>query len=174
MKPLSFNNFFNKRKTDDTSSYTRKNYGVEGKAWYHPDTNTLVPVTKGYHTREVAIHPDKFNLSDDDIRKFYTSKSSKTDADRDVQLIRDHDFMDWSDEIVHGMHDKGWLRVTKNPDHMYVGGNNANHVRHGIHQMVKHGHITPEHKVTAHLYDYGKEGFNGKVFNLTYDQAKQV
>jgi hypothetical protein len=171
---LSFKQFF--RRKDDASKNTRGNYGNEGKSWYHPESNTFVPVTRPYHTQEVFHHPQKFNMNDDDIRGFYTSKNSKTDPDRDMNLFRGHDFMDWSDEVVHGMHDKGWLRVTHNQDnkHMYIGGNNANTAGLAVRQMVKHNHIGPDHKVTVHLYDYGKEGYNGKTFNLTYDQAKRV
>lgn len=172
---FSFKQYTN-RKTDKPDSQTRGNYGNEGKSWYHHESDTFVPVTKPYHTQEVFHHPQKFNISDDDIRGFYKTKNSKTDPDQDMNLFRGHDFMDWSDEVVHGMHDKGWSRIVHNNDAkvMYIGTNDGNHAIKAVKQMVKNNHVTPDHTFQVHLYDYGAEGFNGKMYKMTYDQAKEL
>lgn len=174
MKLFSFKSF-NRRKTDDTAKLTRKNYGVEGKSWYNPDTDTFVPVTKEFHTREVMIHPEKFGMSEKDIHGFYANKGSKKDPEREINLYRDHSFMDWSDELVHGMHDRGWSRITHDSDkkHFYVGTNSTEHARKVITNLINKGHATPEHSFTAHIYDYGKEGYGGKVYKMTHEQAQK-
>lgn len=172
---FSFKDYF-KRKTDNTAKNTRGNYGNEGKSWYHHESDTFVPVTKPYHTQEVFHHPQKFNINDDDIRGFYTSRKSKTDPDRDMNLFRSHDFMDWSDEVVHGMHDRGWSRIVHGSDSkvMYIGTNNPDHAVKAIKQMVKSNHVSPEHTFQVHLYGYGDEGFKGQMYKMSYDQAKEL
>jgi hypothetical protein len=154
--------------------FTRNNYSEEGKYWYHPESHKLVPVTKGYHTREVMIHPQKFDLTNDDISGFYKSKESHKDPEREMRLFQENDFMDWSDEVVHGMHDKGWLRMTDKNNHIYLGGSNADHVRAGIKQLHHKGHLTPDHSVTAHLYKYGQDGFSETSYHMNQEQLKKV
>jgi len=165
-----------KRKTDEASKNTRGNFGSDGKSWYNHETDTFVPVTKPYHTQEVFHHPEKFNITDDDIRGFYTSKNSKTDPDRDMNLFRGHDFMDWSDEVVHGMHDRGWSRINHNEQNkvMYIGTNNPDHAIKAVKQMVKSKHVTPDHIFQVHIYDYGAEGYKGKMYTMDHDQAKEL
>lgn len=175
---LSFGNFL-KRKTEDPSVNTRGNFGTEGKSWYHAETNKFVPITTPYHTQEVFHYPKKFNIGDNDIRDFYTSKNSKHDPDREMSLFRGHvdsPVMDWSDEVVHGMHDKGWTRIIHREDNkmMYIGTNHVEHAATAVKQMVKHGHVSPDHSFQVHLYKYGDSGFGGKVFNLNYKEAKDL
>lgn len=160
---------------EDNSKLTRNNYSEEGKFWYHPDNHTKVPVTQGYHSREVAIYPEKFNLSHDDLHGFYHSRGTDPqDAKFELEGLKNHDFMDWSDELVHGMHDKGWLRMNERNNHIYLGTNHADHAIKAVKKMVDTGHFTPNHTMTLHLYNPGSDGFGGKTFKLTHEQAKRV
>lgn len=173
---IIFKHYFN-RKTDTPSApQTRGNFGSTGKAWYNSKSNKFIPVTKPYHTQEVFHHPDKFDLNDDDIRNFYKTKKSGTNPDKDMQLFRNYDDMDWSDEVVHGMHDRGWSRIhhDDNKKILYIGTNDEDHAIDTMKQMIKNNHVSPKHTFQVHLYDYGKEGFNGTLHNINYEQAKNL
>lgn len=163
------------------ASMTRQNNkeaDVAGKAWYHPDTDKLVPVEPDsvYHTREVAINPHKFGLTDKDLHEFYKDRGSPRDSTTELSSIKHYDFEDWSDEVVHGMHDRGWLRVNHKTEEKtyYIGGNSIKHISNGIKKLVQNKTLTPGYSILAHAYEYGKDGNGGKSYNISYDQAKTL
>lgn len=152
-----------------------RNTPSEIKGWLHPETKNYVQLSDDsiYHTRDVILHPHKFGITKDHIRQFYVDNNSKYDPDKDIKMFEDFDSMDWSDEVVHGMHGNGWLRVAEKPTlgTYYVGGSSPNTVAHGIKTLIDMGKITKNHKVTAHVYGYQQ---NGKSFNLSYDEANSI
>jgi hypothetical protein len=162
----------------DASMTRKNNKNVQNKGWYHPDTDTLVPVEQNsvYHTREVAINPAKFGITDETLHGFYDNKNSKKDSQSELSSIRNYNFEDWSDEIVHGMHDRGWLRINHNQEAKtyYIGGNSANHIATGIKKLVQNKVITHGYRIQAHVYPYGSDGFGGHKFQLSHTQAKNL
>lgn len=190
MSLLKFKNFiFGKKQNDPTPAEVssqednikllRKNdeeKEVRGKGWYHPDSDQHVPVEPDsiYHTREVALNPHKFGITDETLHSFYNYRKSQFKPEDDISYIKAYKNADWSDEIVHGMHDRGWLRVNHHKDHKiyYLGGSSANHINTGIKKLIQNKVITHGYRIKAHVYGYGET--KGQLFSMNYAEAKKL